>query len=285
MKYLPNISVLLLLITMACEQIVEVDIPEHESQLVLSAFYRAGKTEVKAYLTKSLAISDDQDVEEVQEPDIKLYENDLLIAESSVYSNFNPQFSTPLEVGKTYKITAEAPGFTTVMATQKLPAPPNIGDVVYQPMSRPGVEGYVMDAIDVELQDIPNEDNYFELSIFIKDKDASASNVSSWRREWIESLDPGVERGYYGTSFLKDDLFEDGSYNAEILIYPADTNYIDIKVQVSAVSRDKYLFSKSLKAYEDALYNPFAEPVIIHTNIENGQGIFSMENKTEIIIE
>jgi len=39
MKYLPYIY-LLIVITTACEQVVEIDIPEHEPQLVLSSLTR-----------------------------------------------------------------------------------------------------------------------------------------------------------------------------------------------------------------------------------------------------
>jgi len=87
-------------------------------------------------------------------------------------------------------------------------------------------------------------------------------------------------------SLIKDDLFEDSSYNVELLFGPDDTTQLDIKLKIKSISRDKYFFSRSIYAYDSASGNPyFAEPVTVYTNVENGQGIFSIENKTEILIE
>jgi len=198
------------------------------------------------------------------------------------------ELSESLESGKTYKITAEAPGYETVTATQELLPPPDILNVTYDPMSRPGLEGDLMDALNVTVQDIPNQDNYFEFNVFVKDKEQNNSFScwdNEWSGRWTESFTPGVEAGNYGISLIKDDLFDAGTYNVELLTWHRDTAYYDMKVEVKMISRDKYLFSKSIQAYEYALGNPFAEPVIVHTNVENGQGVFSMENSTEVIIE
>jgi len=97
---------------------------------------------------------------------------------------------------------------------------------------------------------------------------------------------PDARPSYQGAILIKDDLFKDSSYNIEVIGGNLnDTSNVDIKVKVSTISRDKYFYSQSLYAYENASGNPFAEPVIVYTNVENGQGIFSMEGKTEIIVE
>lgn len=310
MKYIPFFLIIFII---ACEQVVDIDIPEHDSQLVLSSFYKSGDTKVTAFLTKSLSILSGESPDDVWDATVKLYENDVLIGDFEVgfdttyYVSFlgvdslgNPTFgeeeinritrsyllelSAPLGSGNTYKMTAEAPGYEAVSATQQLALPPDILSVSYDPMSRAGLDGYVMDAINVELQDVPDEDNYYEFNVLIKDKDPNNYWSGAWRKRWTESFTPGVEDGNRG-SLIKDDLFEGGSYNIELLVWPEDTSYVDLKVEVNSISRDKYLFSKSMQAYYNADGNPFAEPVIVHTNVENGQGVFSMENSTEMIIE
>ncbi len=304
MKYIPFIFIIFVI---ACEQVVDIEVPEHDAQLVLSSFYETGDSEVIAYLTKSLPINSNEDVHEVLDATAKLYENDVLleqflsepdtvgynfagwndslnmpILEPEIQPVYKLDLTAPLQADKTYKITVEAPGFESASANQRLPLPPEINEVNYKPMSRTSVDGYLMDAFEIKLSDVPDEDNYYEFDIY-RSWDNSG-NPNEWDRMWTESLSPGTEQGDRGV-LLKDDLFENGSYSIEVLVWPEDTSYVDFKVEVKSISRDKYLFSKSLNAYYNAQDNPFAEPVIIHTNVENGQGIFSMENKSEFIIE
>ncbi len=311
MKYIPFILIIFII---ACEQVVEIELPEHDSQLVLSSFYEAGDTKVTAFLTKSLSITSLENPDDVWDASIKLYEDDVLLGDFEVgfdttyYTSFlgvdslgNPTFgeseidritrlyllelSESLEIGKTYKMTAEAPGYESASAVQQLLPPPDILSVSYDPMSRPGLEGYVMDAFDIIVQDIPNQDNYFEFNVFIKNTYPNGWGYGEWGKGWTESFTPGVEEGNRGSLLLKDDLFDASTYNVELLMWPQDTSYVDIKIEVNMISRDKYFFSKSMQAYFNAQGNPFAEPVIVHTNVENGQGIFSIENSTEVIID
>mgnify|MGYP000099784837 CR=1 FL=1 len=314
MKYFPFIFIIFILSTVACEQVVDVDIPEHESQLVLSSFYEAGDTKITARLSKSLAISSSENPEEVSDATVNFYENDVLIGGlnmqidttyysaflgldslgypiyqqvgiNSIIKSYSLELPAPLETGNIYKITAEATGYKTISATQQLPQALDILSVSYVPMSRPGMESYLMDALNISLQDIPNEDNYFELDVFVRNSNSNDWADEPWRERWTESFTPGIEHGER-VSLIKDDLFEDSSYNVELLFGPDDTTQLDIKLKIKSISRDKYFFSRSIYAYESASGNPyFAEPVTVYTNVENGQGIFSIENKTEILIE
>jgi len=308
MKYIPFIFIIFII---ACEQVVDIEVPEHDSQLVLSSFYEAGDTKITAYLTKSAPINSNEQLDEIWDAKVNLYENDMLLgqledAQDTLYHDvfiewndslnapvfeeeiesirriYKLDLATPLQADKTYKMTAEAPGYESISATQRLVGLPEVSEVIYRPMSRPSIDGYIMDAFEVKMDDVPGEENYYEFQIYrLWDNNY---DMGEWNRAWSESLTPGVEQGNWGP-LLQDDLFQDGSYNVELLVWPEDTSSVDIKIEIKSISRDKYLLSKSLEAYYNADGNPFAEPVIIHTNVENGQGIFSMENKTEFILE
>jgi len=295
MKYIPFIFFVFII---ACEQVADVDVPEHESQLVLSSYYRAGETKITARLTGSLAIDNNGELEEVWGATVNLYENELFIGQledriDTTYSTlpstidslgnfvyeideiiraYKLELSASLESGKTYKITAEAPNFPGISATQQLPSPPTIIDTSYLPMSTYSLTGELMNAINITLQDVEDEDNYYEFKIY-----------GYWNNESGQSLTPGIERGYNGTLLLKDDLFENSPYNIELLSSSTSPN--NARVHVSAISRDKYMFFRSLEIYDSTIENPFAEPIIVHSNVENGQGIFSMENKSEFLVE
>ena len=49
-------------------------------------------------------------------------------------------------------------------------------------------------------------------------------------------------------------------------------------VRLANMSKDSYLYLRSLQQYMQARDNPFAEPVVVFDNIENGHGIFRMSN-------
>jgi len=168
MKYLPYIY-LLIVITTACEQVVEIDIPEHEPQLVLSSFYKAGDAKITAYLTKSLSILSNEDPDNVSDATIKLYENDVLVGQFE--KNFNPSYyllelSAPLTEGKTYKITAETTDYEAISAIQRIPVAPEIINVGYFPLSRLGIDGSLKDGLRVTFQDTPASDNYYEFRAY-----------------------------------------------------------------------------------------------------------------------
>lgn len=281
MKYLPNYLLILVMMT-SCEQVVEIDIPEHESQLVLSSFYKAGDTKITAHLTKSLAINSNEDTEDISGATIKLYENDVLLGQLEETTNSSSTYllelSAPLYQEKTYKITAEASGYEAILATQNTPVKPQIISVRYFPRSRPGIDGSFKDGLRVKFQDTPMNDDYYEFRAY------RGSVDNGWSLNWAESYTPGMEQKREGISLLNDNLFAGNTYEIELLVWAEDTTYIDHRIEVISISRDKYLFSKLLEAYYNVNTNPFAQPIIMHTNVENGQGIFSMENAAEALV-
>jgi len=247
----------------------------------MTSYYQSGDIHVVVFLTKSIGILTDNNTDNIKGASVKLYENDVLLGEfAGQVSRYLLELSAPLEVGKTHKLTAEVEGFESVSATQRLPSPPDVSGLVFKPESRVNFEGFLLDAFNFDIHDTPDEDNYYGINVH------ECSNTINCYGRWAESFTPGVERGSRGTILLKDDLFDGKSYGVELLARPINFSAdLNLKVYVSTISRDRYLFSKSAEAYENAQYNPFTEPVIVHTNVENGQGIFSMENVIELIVE
>ncbi len=57
------------------------------------------------------------------------------------------------------------------------------------------------------------------------------------------------------------------------------------EVRLSSMSKDLYLFIKSLDKAEEIEGSPFAEPVQIYSNVKNGAGILGSYNTTKYIIK
>jgi hypothetical protein len=48
-----------------------------------------------------------------------------------------------------------------------------------------------------------------------------------------------------------------------------------VYVQLHVINEDYFEFLLSLEKYNETYENPFAEPVMVFSNIENGLGLFS----------
>ena len=57
-----------------------------------------------------------------------------------------------------------------------------------------------------------------------------------------------------------------------------------IKITLLSISRDLFLFEKSLFTYKQSSQDPFSEPVYLNGNIKNGNGVFSICRSSELII-
>jgi len=284
MKPIQTILILLISLIISCEQVVEVDLPEHQPQLILSCFHDAGKFgPIDALFTASRPIQESQSIGIIKDVAVQLYESEVLLGEfSNEFSLVTYSLSSQLvQAGHTYKITAQSDGFESISATQTLPYPPTADLIEFIHQSSIQFNGKQQDIYKIEIQDEPDIDNYYEFKIYTLDTD---NLPSPWRDRNLRTYNPLLGVGQK-TLYLKDDTFEGEAYRIELFANTRDTTRFDIKVEVKSTTRDRYLFAKSLIAYQNTNGNPFVEPVIIHTNVENGQGLFSLENSVELKIK
>lgn len=284
MKPIQATIIVLISLVISCEQVVEIDLPEHQPQLILSCFHDAGKQgSVDAIFTASRPIQASQSTGIVKDVAVQLYKNDLFVGEFNKDLSLTTYSlsSESLQAGNTYKITAQSDGFESISATQTLPDPPTAHLIEFIHQSNIHINGKQQDIYKIEIQDEPDIDNYYELKIYTLDTD---NLPQSWRDRNLRTYNPLLEVGQK-TLYLKDDTFEGKAYRIELLANTRDTTRFDIKVEVKSTTRDRYLFAKSLIAYENTNDNPFVEPIIIHTNVENGQGLFSLENSVEMKVK
>ncbi len=284
MKYLSNISLLSFLMLMACEQVVEIELPEYEPQISLFSYYYFEDSRIEAVLFKSFPLDSLTDYD-FADATVLMYENGQFLAKlENNGSNSRYGYTDLPEIisGNTYMLTAQAEGFPGVSATQIMPYPPTATLSQFINNSSVIVDDKRQDIFKITLEDDPDTNDYYEFRIFTRDKEDAP--YGNWQERNLRSPYSQVITGEK-ILYLPDNSFNGESRQIELFSNSRDTTRLQIRVLINAITRDKYLFFQSVKAYQEAQYNPFAEPVIIHTNVENGQGIFSMENKTEIFIE
>lgn len=80
------------------------------------------------------------------------------------------------------------------------------------------------------------------------------------------------------SSFVFSDEFFGGQSYASTVTAPTSVNNIpqvDYRLVVSAITEDYYEYQYSLRLKDATEENPYAEPVQIRTNVDNGHGIFA----------
>ena len=268
----------------ACERIIEPDLPEHTPRLTLQAFFTTDSTWV-AFVGRSAGILESLPSRErsVAEAVVELLAGDQVIDELKFFQRERVYTweKGALQEGKSYSLRVSAPGFATIQATDAIPRPVPTAVVSYitntSSRSESRIKGDL--SIKLEIQDPPDETNYYQIRSFsffrseryegsftTQDPSIIADNGAD---------DPFIE-GFFGTEpFFKDTLFNGQTHQIELSSNYNAPEHTSFFVQILYVSAAYYEYLKSARLHEPTQDNPFAEPVSVYSNVENGYGIFA----------
>jgi len=144
-------------------------------------------------------------------------------------------------------------------------------------------EGYTASAWNILIQDPPDQENYYRIDLKLKFYEENGPDTFFYFvPSFPSSIDPILSNIYLSDGIAM--VCSDASFNGSsywLRLYDYTEVYPEIKsvvFEVSSITKDAYLFYKTSYAYLESQYNPFAEPVIVHENIENGHGIFILRN-------
>ncbi|MCH8316906.1 MAG: DUF4249 domain-containing protein [Bacteroidetes bacterium] len=277
----------------SCEKVEDiVDFPRHKSRLVVNGFFHAD-SRWEFDVSKSLSVIDNAPLAKINNASIQIFENDILIEtltflfkdgthDGFYYSDNKPVF------GKNYSIVVSADGFETVSAADKLPTPVpivstdlKIIDSSFFMSNDSNIYGYINSAVSIKFNDPAGEENFYQLEVLYHYKIYN-SDSSSYQPRFIsfhlKSDDLSIEEGLGGNIIFSDLIFDGQTYeiSAEFThthynAPPEFTYYIYLK----SLSKSCFLYKKTYGLYLNRMNNPFAEPVQVYNNIENGFGIFA----------
>lgn len=267
--------------------ILEVDLSEHTSELAPYAFFKDTDTILTVMVGKSVGILDNSDPTVVEGATVELYKNGALLY-TFIYADsikgyqiaLNSTFSPT--VGETYELRVAAPGFESVSATQIIPPPVPIQNVEYEALGTVDQFGNPMDVYKVTFVDPKDIANFYEiegtLNYSFMDWDSTVYKGSY--NLYFESNDPNFSDGT-----ITDSNFDGVRYTLRLQSYPISIDPNDettkIKVYLRAVSVDYATFKSSLNKLWSTQGNPFAEPVLLHTNMSGGLGLFGVLSTSE----
>ena len=282
------------------DSITEVDIPEHEPQLVVHANFNPTFGEKYGYSVKlnhTLGILDTTKYEAVEDAIVTLLEDNEIKMTFENYVNYGWYSSDAMTllVEKNYTLKAESPTYGSLESTQQLPNRVPIITATYEADAAVDRYGDRGDEITIQFQDPAGEKNYYQIDIWatypFEGPDTNFINDNFW--VYASPVDPILDD--LSRLYLTDVSFDGEMYTTRISIELMEAGQREIggaknlpaeriRIKFTSISKDEYLFQKTLSAYRDNEDNPFAEPVVIHENVEGGSGIFTMSVTDEFPI-
>ncbi len=279
-KIIINI-ILLFVILVSCEKIIDINIPEKDKKIVVNSIISTDSL-VKVNVSKSLNILDNQNAVFLNDASVKLYEDNVFIEQlqNTTNGNFESQSFYP-SVGKKYKIEVSHSNLNTVTAENKIPVKVAINSI--DTVSK-NTEGYSSYELTINFTDPVNDTNYYFLEAKTKmplDYDYNTGKPIGYDMQniYIFSDDKIVQAGvdHNGGIVFSDNLINGQTYPLKVQVdkynFYEDTNMVYF--YLNSVSKDFYLYVISFSMNVNNQDNPFAEPVQVYENINNGYGIFA----------
>ncbi len=264
------------------EQVVELDIPEHTPALAVSANFSDIDTTLAIYVSNSVGVLEPDQPVIVENATVELFKNGQLL--------FNFDYNTNGLYGKTdvspignsdaeYVLKVSAPNFVEVSATQFMPQPVLISEASFEREGAVTPDGERVNEVTIKFSDPSGIANYYSISAVgrvISGGFAYVQNV------FLSSFNPIVEEG---DQFL---VFSDATFDGrEVTLnfytyddYPDNAESVEFDISLISISEDRYFFEKSYNIFNNSNGNPFVEPVVVHNNINNGHGIFTLESRS-----
>ena len=295
-----NIIAICLTIIMvsSCEKDIKVNVPEQPKKLVIHGV-TAMNNPFRVTIGKTAGILDltTNDTYKVTDALVLLYENNVLkdtLVPNQNNSVYVVKRNTVVQAGKTYLLKAEAPGLTSAEAETVTPNTIAIQSITRRQNVRTDANGRQLDELKITFADDGTQTNNY----IVKVRRPTYYNGTSVEYSGIycmRSSDKDIERGNnvdptdFESCIDQEFFMMDKNFNGrvkEILLFvdheelrsfthPVNNRTMRPLVELNSITPEHFKYRKSYDAYQDSEDNPFAEPVLVYTNVKNGYGVFT----------
>lgn len=285
----------ILVITSACELVIDVDQPPFKPSIVLGSF-------IGPDTTVTVLLSEDRDIlsrsnafDPITGATVQFFEGERFIGELEEIESselldqaqgFYQLIYRPTP-GAVYRIEVQKDGFTGVQASDQVPSEIPQFEVVNLELGE-----FYDSEIDLRIMDQPGRD-YYEVRVYLSVTEVIEASSSGATGEWtidsvrrdtypIDIYTDNIAVEEHNISIFSDRLFDGRSYELDFEAYvdvsgqrePRIERNPVLTVEVRRVSEAyyNYINSSALQSWIEG--DPFAEPVQAFSNVENGRGVF-----------
>lgn len=296
-KLIPFSSLVFLLASFAaCRKEIPLNLDTYEPKIAVSCLFEQDSN-FYFYVTESQSPLDNDTFPALNNATITLTNSNGESEIITVLTNHDYYFQTKQEYkssmkvapGMTYNVSIDHADFKTAFASASVPN----GTKITRLDTFSVVEfGFPALRFNLNFSD-PVEPNFYTLKVY-----AYAPEIIYDRTTWMP-IDTAMrfQEIYYtlpsdglfnnNGSVFSDELFNGGNYS---LSFTIDKGYLDymfnqmpsvndekpyLLVELRSISREYYQYQTTLESYWNADGNPFAQPVQVFSNINNGFGIFA----------
>lgn len=284
--------IIVMIFTSGCVKTLNEDLKAKETKLVLNAILNPDSI-LSVNLSRTFNVFDDessQNLPFVNNATVSLYKNNdflfnLIASENGYYSK--PDYF-PLANAK-YQIKASTGSYKSIEAQVSIPKKVSI--ITFDTSSYSYTDEYEGENTkyigEINYKDPSEHSNYYQLSCKIF-ATYGMGNEKKWQAHdlYVEESNDFLFDKSYGR-LLWNDKYTNGrevdfsfgfysnyAYTGEEQAKENDT--LQFVFSLQSIDKDYYIYLKTLHLYNETSggSNPFMEPVIIHSNVTNGYGIF-----------
>lgn len=213
---------------------------------------------------------------------LSVYKNDQLALETEIRDGLGSIKNFRADPGDRVRITLEAPGYQKLEAEQTVPDSTRILDAKFTRDTSIALFGLEdIDLFEVRIRDDASRQNYYRAHArYVFDRGAAGLDTSHFI-----VLTPEFANRENRSDLISDEIFNGREF--VLTFYDFGTFGTEPKyilLELIQVTRDYFLNRESQVLSDITSGNPFAEPVILHQNVRNGQGIFGVSYATSWVI-
>lgn len=159
---------------LSCEKVIDLDVPEGETQLVVDAWYTTEDTVQYVLLSTTAPYFEDQQTPRVSGAEVTLYtyENGSITNTETLLEDPNNTgrypFTAPAEIGKGYQLEVNAPGFEVVRSDiQTVLESPEIYDMFWEEHSAAFDDSLAIYRVYLSTYEYEGYGDYYRWFIFV----------------------------------------------------------------------------------------------------------------------
>lgn len=274
----------------ACETTVQIELPEHKSVLVASSIF-APDSSWQVHLTNSTSFTSNDQIREVRNADVEIWQGEQKLHTLTEDPENPGRYNSPATAiqGEAYTLKITAQGYAPISATSSTPSMPQFN--LSNTSINSSDDGVTKINVSINVTDRPNIKDYYALSVMVaepyEDFDTGEIRLSPPYRVSFNTKDPIFETTeFLGDAegvFLDVGLFNDTAFPGQsksikinLDSFSFDSSFDSIfYIHLLSLTEELYQHWLSINQQIEVDGNPFAEPVQVLSNIEDGLGIFA----------
>lgn len=237
-------------------------------------------------LSKSESILSENDFQKLSGATVNAFENGTLVGSLTEISAGKYALPFLPSVGKQYKIDANYKSLPQVSATTSIPKIPENSEVITSEVQIGDLYPFL---INIQFDDNPNSRDYYQILLVYRQEGVEYDIILSFitNSEVLRNSEGDVgdsEFYHYNNALFSDDLFNGNRVNIPI----RSADYIEggeFYLRIMSVSEDYYLYRNTAISQFQVNGDPFSQPVMIYSNVENGYGVFAGYSYQDFLLD